>query len=360
MCVQVGGWVAIGADRSGVGRRLEDSMNITALWSHARIFGTFAATGVTALVSTLAVAGSAATAGSLGSGADDSRITVTGEAYCNDDMPVGIDFAYDDHVDGHVPTAVHEQISDHTGVRWTRDELHQQNGDYFNTYFYPESANESQWIEPNATYTYTVTITYDDGVTQSADTSVSLINACAAAPASTSAAPPETTQPPTTTAVPPSTTLPATDITLENHPLVGAWLLVNESDPTGQPLLVAFTSDGIVQQTDADGIAGFGTWEPIGPASAGLTVLQLIPDSAGTPATVTIHASIQVAPDGQSFTADYTLELAEGDLPPGQYGPGSASATRIEVEPMGTPAGSLDELFAEIGEGTLPATTTPS
>jgi hypothetical protein len=340
-------------------------MNIIALLSRARIRGTFAAAGVATLVSILAIAGSAGGSGSLVSGADESRITVTGEAYCNDDMAVGITFAYDDHVDGHVPTAVHEQISDHTGVRWTRDELHQQDGDYFNTYFYPESGNESQWIEANATYTYTVTITYDDGVSQSVEASVDLTNSCPAAPPATTqppastAAPPETTQSPATSTVPPSTTLPAPDITLENHPLVGAWLLV-ESDPEGQPLLVAFSSDGIFHQTDANGIDGYGTWEPTGPASAALTAVQLIPDTPETPATLTIRASIQVAADGESFTADYTLELSDGDMPTGQYGPGSASATRIAVEPMGTPAGSLDALVAEIGEGTLSPPTTPS
>ena len=174
-------------------------------------------------------------------------------------------------------------------------------------------------------------------------------------------APPVTTAaPPVTTAAPPSTTAPATNITLEDHPLVGAWLLVGESDREGQTLLVAFTSDGIFQQADADGIDGYGTWEPTGPASAVLTAVQLIPDAAQNPAIVTTRASIEVAPDGQSFTADFTLELSDGDMPAGQYGPGSASATRIEVEPMGTPAGSLDEIFAEIGEGTMPAPTTPS
>jgi hypothetical protein len=153
-------------------------MNTIALSSRARTAGIYAAAGITALVGTLAVAGSAGASGPLAATADAARVTVSGEAYCNDDMPVGIIFAYDDLVDGHRPISVHENITDHTGVRWTRDELHQEDGDYFNTFFYPESANESQWIEPNATYTYSVTITYDDGVTQTTAVEVDLADAC--------------------------------------------------------------------------------------------------------------------------------------------------------------------------------------
>ena len=35
------------------------------------------------------------------------------------------------------------------------------------------------------------------------------------------------------------------------------------------------------------------------------------------------------------------------------------TATRINVEPMGTPAGSLEDLFAQFEEGTAPAGTAP-
>ena len=62
--------------------------------------------------------------------------------------------------------------------------------------------------------------------------------------------------------------------------------------------------------------------------------------------SATIRATIQVNPDGQSFTADYTVELSEDKgVPVGEYGPGAVTATRIGVEPMGTPVGSLEELF---------------
>jgi len=46
--------------------------------------------------------------------------------------------------------------------------------------------------------------------------------------------------------------------------------------------------------------------------------------------------------------------VGEG-APAGEYGPGSVTGTRIVVEPMGTPAGSFDDLFGQFEEGTEPA-----
>jgi hypothetical protein len=53
------------------------------------------------------------------------------------------------------------------------------------------------------------------------------------------------------------------------------------------------------------------------------------------------------------LTADYTLEGSgiEG-VPPGEYGPGQVTGTRVVVEPMGTPVGSLEDLFGGFEEGT--------
>ena len=50
-----------------------------------------------------------------------------------------------------------------------------------------------------------------------------------------------------------------------------------------------------------------------------------------------MRGTFQVAPDGQSVTATYTLEYSGGGAPAGQIGPGSASGTRVVVEPMGSP-----------------------
>lgn len=66
----------------------------------------------------------------------------------------------------------------------------------------------------------------------------------------------------------------------------------------------------------------------------------------------TIRGDLEAAPDGQSWTASYTLELAGPDeMSSGEIGPGMAEATRIMVEPQGTPVGSFEDVF-----GAPPAT----
>ena len=72
-----------------------------------------------------------------------------------------------------------------------------------------------------------------------------------------------------------------------------------------------------------------------------------------------IRAAGEVSEDGQSFTAEFTIEFTGEGAPAGEYGPGHVTGTRINVEPMGTPAGSLEDLFAQFEEGTAPAGTAP-
>ncbi len=151
----------------------------------------------------------------------------------------------------------------------------------------------------------------------------------------------------------------ATDTTLpsstEAHPLVGTWMISDTSDPENpSPFVAAFSADGTFVQVE-EGDVGLGVWEPTGPTSAALTITeQLSAEEMGIEgASFTLRATIEVAPDGQSLTAEYTVELsgAEG-APTGEYGPGSATGTRVVVEPMGTPVGSLEELFGAFEEGT--------
>jgi hypothetical protein len=99
-------------------------------------------------------------------------------------------------------------------------------------------------------------------------------------------------------------------------------------------------------------------WEPTGPSSAAVTFVDQIPDGAGGLVTETVRGVVEVAPDGQSFTAEFTVEESGGGFPEGECGPGSVRATRMAVEPMGTPAGTLDDLFAGFSEGTEAPPTT--
>jgi hypothetical protein len=147
----------------------------------------------------------------------------------------------------------------------------------------------------------------------------------------------------------------AASIPAEGHPVIGSWILVDVSDPESEsaPFLAAFWSDGIFEQTDPGGASGYGAWEPTGPSSATLTfVTQLADEEGGDAGSLTVRAVGEVSPDGQTLTAEYTMEFVGEGAPPGEYGPGAVTGTRIRVEPMGAPAGSLNELFGGSEEGT--------
>jgi hypothetical protein len=158
-----------------------------------------------------------------------------------------------------------------------------------------------------------------------------------------------------------STAVQATIPPTEAPPIVGAWLLTNEEFPDDPPSLVAFHADGTYHEADADGTTGIGSWEATGPTSFNLTFVVVFPsDDEGSAAMQTIRAAGEVSEDGQSFTAEFSVEFTGEGAPTGEYGPGHATATRIDVSPMGTPAGSLEDLFAQFEAGTTPAGTTPA
>jgi len=140
------------------------------------------------------------------------------------------------------------------------------------------------------------------------------------------------------------------------HPVVGAWQLKVEEFPDDPPSLVAFHADGTYQEADADGTVGIGSWTATGPSSLNLTFMAFVPDEGSAPME-TIRATVEVSADGQTFTGQFTIELTGEGMPTGQYGPGHVTATRINVEPMGTPVGSLDDLFSQVGGPGTPAGT---
>ena len=130
----------------------------------------------------------------------------------------------------------------------------------------------------------------------------------------------------------------------------GSWL-TDETDPEGpSSFLSAFSSDGVYTQVEGDA-TGVGAWEATGANTAALTFVEQFPEEEGG-GGITVRASIEVAPDGQTLTADFTIEFTGEGAPPGEFGPGTVTGTRISVEPMGTPAGSLEDLFSSFSEGT--------
>ena len=154
-------------------------------------------------------------------------------------------------------------------------------------------------------------------------------------------------------------TTPPTEVPADGDPIVGAWLLTVDEFPGGPPQLVAAHADGTYHEVDADGITAIGSWEATGPSSFNLTfIAHFAADDVGSVWMQTFRAAGEVSEDGQSFTAEFTVEYTGEGAPAGEYGPGHVTATRINVEPIGTPAGSLEDLFAQLS-GTAPAGTAP-
>jgi hypothetical protein len=150
----------------------------------------------------------------------------------------------------------------------------------------------------------------------------------------------------------------ATPTSLSGHPLVGTWLLdTNADDPANGPEVTVFTADGAYISVDAEGFPNHGVWEATGERTAGLTIVSPGMEEDAFAGTFVVRASIEVDQTGDAFTAQYTGEFVDpGGVESGEYGPGTATATRIEVEEMGTPTGPLEVLF----EGEEQAAATPT
>jgi hypothetical protein len=148
----------------------------------------------------------------------------------------------------------------------------------------------------------------------------------------------------------PSTTAQeATPTDMSGHPLVGTWLLdTNADDPDDAPEVTIFTADGAYISVDAEGLPSLGVWEANGERTALLTIVSPGMEEEAFAGTFLVRAAIEVNAAGDSFTAQYTGEFVEPDgTETGEYGPGTATATRIDVEEMGTPAGPLEVLFEQ-------------
>ena len=86
-----------------------------------------------------------------------------------------------------------------------------------------------------------------------------------------------------------------------------------------------------------------GAWQPTGEQTVQLTIWSRGPDG-----TAVVRADIEVAGDGQTLTASYTVQFTspDGTMDTGEVGPFTATGTRLAVEPQGTPvAGSFEEIF---------------
>ncbi len=132
-----------------------------------------------------------------------------------------------------------------------------------------------------------------------------------------------------------------------SHPLVGAWQLsadIGDGD-TSCLSQVVFTDEGGYIDVDCEAFVVIGVWAPTGDATANLTITSTSSEGGG----YRIRAAIEVAGDGQSFTAPFTFELLDPATGEGlgEYGPGMAAGTRLVAEAPGDPLGSVLDLFAQ-------------
>lgn len=153
----------------------------------------------------------------------------------------------------------------------------------------------------------------------------------------------------------------ATPMALDEHPLVGAWILDTDTENPDEPLTLAtFFSDGVYVEHTVDGASGVGSWEATGPTTANMTfIAQFLPDEEeGAVVWVTVRAEIEVMDDGQRLSATYSVEFSSADTREDQIGPLSAEGERIAVEPIGSDLVSPEEAFGEEG-GSEDAAATP-
>ncbi len=121
-----------------------------------------------------------------------------------------------------------------------------------------------------------------------------------------------------------------------DHPLVGAWIAVNDLDPSATPSEVVIDSDGTATLFTDEG-PYVGVWQATGAMTAQATLVSTV--SSGV---ATFRVDVTVGDDGDTFDGSYTFEsaCACGDTT-GELGPGSVSGTRIILDPMGEPVAPL-------------------
>jgi hypothetical protein len=147
----------------------------------------------------------------------------------------------------------------------------------------------------------------------------------------------------------------AQDASLADHPAKGAWTVTSDpGDTEFSPRLAILSADGSAFFVSGYETTGVGRWEPTSDTAA-IVSFTVVTDG---PAQIVIRASIETAPDGESFTGTFTIEAVfdpAGGGTSGEIGPGTIEGTRLLAEAPGTPAMTFEEFFPQ-PEGTPEAT----
>jgi hypothetical protein len=154
----------------------------------------------------------------------------------------------------------------------------------------------------------------------------------------------------------------ATPTNLAEHPIVGAWLIMNANEPQ-TPSTAIFAADGTVTLADVPSThdpdlgvvflsTAIGVWEPTGERSAHVTFVQMNSDATGAYlGTLTVDGYPEVSADGQSWTDEgtqvhVTLRDASNAIVMQAGGPGEEPVTspvhafRMRVGNPGFPEGT--------------------
>lgn len=143
----------------------------------------------------------------------------------------------------------------------------------------------------------------------------------------------------------------------DRHPLVGSWSVVLTfagSTGTGGPelpSLVTYTADGSVLVANAGQLPsslppasglffteGHGTWLPTGERTADATFRFLVLNqTGGLASTSTVRTSVEVDAGSDAYAGSFTIDLISPSGNPTGTERGVFRATRIPVEPLGTP-----------------------
>ncbi len=145
------------------------------------------------------------------------------------------------------------------------------------------------------------------------------------------------------------------------HPIVGIWIADTDPEITeNADSVFSFSPDGAYTELHPDGEVLIGRWESTGDTTATLTIVSTMMNEDETDAGVfVIRASVEVAADSATFSANYTFEIINPDgSTAGQAGPGAVEGRRIEVEAPGDPVMSLEAMFT-LFEGGGEATPAP-
>ncbi|MGD9715151.1 MAG: hypothetical protein AB7V46_24310 [Thermomicrobiales bacterium] len=142
------------------------------------------------------------------------------------------------------------------------------------------------------------------------------------------------------------------DADMTGHPILGAWSFDSDvNDPENPRSVLVFFPNGVVSEVENESPT-LGIWEPTAANTVAVTFRYEFADEemGGEVGTFIIRATLEVSEDGQTLSATYTLEVRYPGMPEGEFGPGTGEGTRLTIEPMGEPVGTLEDLFGMFEE----------